>query len=433
MAWNEAACQKDYGVRRMQMRRYWLSIIIVVLAISGIGTYYSFGRLNHLPEYRLETIQGDSKEGAAVQLLGGYRGDMNYEYLEVSTRGSEYGGLNKNLRVEFSEFGPELYRQADFEQLLIDHKSFMRGKNNENSFYRDEEWVIYSDVSLNIKKSEAPVAVLQLNLLHEATDKITTFKQTFELPEPSINLYIEDVQRLNDKIYILVNKYYNSSKPKPREYEVFELDLASGTLLGNEKIAIGGSDKTDIQLKITDITPDVASAPTETIFFIASEVKVNKNGEEENIFSDKLSEKYYSYSYRTGLTSELPEMVSESNSDTEKLQSLQNDYLYFAEYGLDHITLSRYNVISQKYEHAYASVSSKQLGVDEIKAMQIKSNRVYLLVNQAGAAGAAVLDITTGDLLFTGRAALVDGKKDAMEDMNALHLSNLKIIENIKN
>ncbi|WP_169090358.1 hypothetical protein [Paenibacillus sp. PL91] len=415
------------------MRRYWLSIIIVVLAISGIGTYYSFGRLNHLPEYRLETIQGDSKEGAAVQLLGGYRGDMNYEYLEVNTRGSEYGGLNKNLRVEFSKFGPELYRQADFQQLLIDHKSFMRGKNNENGFYRDEEWVIYSDVSLNIKKSEAPVAVLQLNLLHEATDKITAFKQTFELPEPLNNLYIEDVQRLNDRIYILVNKYYNSSKPKPREYEVFELDLANGKLLGNEKIDIEGSDKPDIQLQLADITTDVSSAPTETIFFIASEMKVNKNGEEEDIFSDKLSEKYYSFSYRTGLMSELPEMISQSNGDTKKSRSLQVDYLYFAEYDPEHLTLKRYNPQTKKYENAYATVSAEQLGVDEIKKVQFGLNRLYILFNQAGVPGTAVIDISNGKLLFTGRAAVVGDKEYEKKEINNLLLTNMKINETIKN
>ncbi len=84
------------------MRRYWLSIIIAVLAVSGIGSYYAFARQNYLPEYKLETMQGDPQEGAAVTLSGSYYGDMRSEPLKVNTAGSEYGGLNTNFRIKLT-------------------------------------------------------------------------------------------------------------------------------------------------------------------------------------------------------------------------------------------------------------------------------------------------------------------------------------------
>lgn len=401
------------------MRRYWLSIIIAVFAVSGIGSYYAFARQNYLPEYKLETIQGDPKDGEAVTLTGSYYGDMRSESLKVNTAGSEYGGLNTNLRIKLTG-SPWYYRQPDIRQLLNDHKSFMRGKGNMNGFYRDEEWVIYSDVSLKNKGSEAK---LQLTLLDEATDKVSTFQQSYELPKEPRYINIEDVQRIGNKIFLLVKKFYIDIKSTEVEYDIIVMDSASGKLLRNEKLDNWSSHAED-QMEVNIILTDRPSAPTETIFFHIS----NKD-------YDKLSEKYYSYSYRTGMLTELPDMgwQSASAEDGGSYTSLQNDYFYFAEFGLDHITLSRYGLNTKEQERAYASISAEQLGVDEIKSVQIGSNRVYLLFNQAGVPGAAVLDLTNGEVLFTGRTVEIGDVQEPEEEMKEnLHLINLEIFEKIK-
>lgn len=409
------------------MRRYWLSIIIAVLAVSGIGSYYAFARQNHLPEYKLETIKGDPKEGSAVTLLGNYYGDMRSEPLKVNTAGSKYGGLNTNLRIKLTGV-PWIYRQSDIRQLLKDHKSFMRGKGNMNGFYRDEEWVIYADVSLKNKGSEAK---LQLTLLNEATDKVSTFQQTYELPKEPSYIFVEDVQRVDDEIFILVKKFYNVYKPTEIEYEIVVMDLASGKLLRNEKLENWSSDSDDIQMQVGIILTDRPSAPTETILFNVNEMKIDKNT--GDVYSDKLSEKYYSYSYRTGILTELPDMGWQSADDAGRVISLQNDYFYFAEYGLDHISLSRYGLKTKEQERDYASVSAEQLGVDEIKSVQISSNRVYLLFNQEGIPGAAVLDLTNGKVLFTGRTVEIGDEQETEQEMKEnLHLLNLEIVEKIK-
>ncbi|KRE49319.1 hypothetical protein [Paenibacillus sp. Soil522] len=410
------------------MRRYWLSIIIAVLAVSGIGSYYSFGRQNYLPQYKLETIQGDPQESAAVTLSGSYYGDMRSEPLEVNTAGSEYGGLNTNLRLLLTK-SPWYYRQPDIQQLLIDHKSFMRGKGNMNGFYRDEERVIYADVSIKNKGSDTPLAALKLTLLHEAADKVSTLEQTYKLPKESEYIAVEDVQLIDDKIYLLVHKFYKNNKPV--NYEIVVMDLASGKLLRNEKFENWSSRTEDMQMQVGIILTDKPSAPSDTILFNVSEVKINKNT--RDVYSDKLSEKYYSYSYRTGLLTELPDTFWQSADDTDITISLQNDYFYLTEYGPDHIILSRYNIKTKKQERAYASVSAEQLGVDEIKSVQINSDRVYLLFNQAGIPGAAVLDLANGDAVFTGRTVEISDEQKTDEDMKEnLHLLNLEIVENIK-
>ncbi|HTG68639.1 MAG TPA: hypothetical protein VL921_05215, partial [Candidatus Udaeobacter sp.] len=403
---------------------YWLSIIIAVLAVSGIGAYYSFGRQNFLPEYKLERMQGDLKEGAAVTLSGHYYGDMSSEPVKVNTAGSEYGGLNTNLRIKLTG-SPWFYRHPDIQQLLKDHKSFMRGKGNMNGFYRDEEWVIYSDVTLRNKGSETPLAALKLTLLHETTDKVSTLEQTYKLPKEPSYIYVEDVQRIDDEIFILVKKFYNNINPSEIEYEIVVMDLASGKLLRNEKLENWSSHTEGMQMQAGIILTDRPSAPTETILFNVSEVNISN--------SDKLSEKYYSYSYRTGLFTELPDTFWQSASNTGKTISLQNDYFYFSEYGPDHISLSRYNVMTNEQERTYVSVSAEQLGVDEIKSVQIGSDRVYVLFNQAGVPGAVALDLANGKVLFKGHTVEISKEQETDEEkIENLHLLNLEIFNKIK-
>ncbi len=115
------------------------------------------------------------------------------------------------------------------------------------------------------------------------------------------------------KFFYLSKNFITTYKSTEVEYEIVVMDLASGKLLRNEKLENWSSHTEDIQMQVGIILTDRPSAPTETIFFNVSEVKINKNT--GDAYSDKLSEKYYSYSYRTGLLTELPDMCWQSADD----------------------------------------------------------------------------------------------------------------------
>lgn len=137
------------------MRRYWLSILMVVLGVSGIATYYSYGRLDFLPDYKLETIQGDAKEGAVIELSGSQYLERRSEALNINFKGSEYYRSNENMRKNVLSGDSWFYKQPDIKQMIKDHKSFMRGKLNAQGFYRDEEWVVYAEVKAE-KRAQKP-------------------------------------------------------------------------------------------------------------------------------------------------------------------------------------------------------------------------------------------------------------------------------------
>jgi len=423
------------------MRRYWLSILMVVLVISGLATYYSYGRLNFLPDYKLETIQGDANEGAVIELSGSQYLERRSEALNINSKGSEYYRSNENIRKNVLSGDSWFYEKTDIKQMIKDHKSFMRGKPNAQGFYRDEGWVIYAEVKTEKKGSDAAIAIFQLQLLEESTDKVSKHKVTYELPKAvkttRVNNFsnnymnLVDVQRVDEEIHLLVSTYdyYNESS----RYEIFVIDMKSGKLLRNTNIESLGinttSNKKDVQVQIGHLGESSGqySTPSERILFIVREEKISQEDREANKAPETLSEKYFAYTYRTGLMTELTNLVIK-----EAWTSLQGDVYYVAEGGPEHITLSRYHLSTNKFEQAYAKLSADQLNVDEIKFPLIKSNRVYVMTNHADVAGASVLDLATGELLYTGRVAEIGNDKQTPEELKEnLHLNNMEIDEKI--
>ncbi|OMF24140.1 hypothetical protein BK133_23265 [Paenibacillus sp. FSL H8-0548] len=401
------------------MRRYWFSIMIAAIAVCGIGTYYSIGRQNQLPEYKLETVQGDAKEGAAVILSGSHYGNMRSNALDVSLEGSKYSFRNENFRKGILEANSYFYKNPEIQQLLNDHKSFMRSKGNSNGFYRDKEMVIYADMHAGSGRSNASNGYLQLSFLYEETGKVIDFKQINLDQQGNVSLYVEDVQRVDDEVHILFRKYSNTNIT---EYVVYVFNIKTAEQLRHSDVNRVSADGQVVTPDVSLIRTDSITDANDTIYFVerATSTLVEIGG-------------FYSYSYRSGLFTPLSEPLRYPSEVEFVSESLQNDLFYYAEASSDQVTLSRYDTVTKERKQAYAALSAAQLGADEIKRVLINSNRVYLLLNKAGNSGAAVLDIETGELLFTGFAAEVGEDKQTEEELREnLHLINLIIDENKK-
>lgn len=398
------------------MRRYWFSVALVLLMVSGIGTYYFIGNQHHMPEFHIETVQGDAKEGAAVVLSGSYYGDMRSEFLDVSVKGSEYYKEKVNFRIELLDANSWFYENLEMQQLLQDHKTFMRGKDNVNGFYRDEEMVIYADLSTSTRYTNAPKGKLQLSYLYEETGKVVRFKSI--AMGNSEDIYaIEDVQRVENEIHILFIMY----KEQRIDTAVYVFDMKTGKQLRKIDLSSQANEVRGSEVQLTNFQNDNRSSASNTVFFVGS----IGNGEDREVF-------FYSYSYLTGILTELEEPLREGRF---LVDSLQNELFYYVEIAPNVVTLSVYNTKTKERKRSYAAVTAEQLGVDEIKAAIIKSGRVYLyLLDHAGTSGAAVLDLEDGKLLFKGFIAQVSGDKLTEEERKEnLHLNNINIVQRLEN
>lgn len=407
------------------MKRYWISAVAVILAFSGIAVYYSIGTRNHLPDYKLETVQGNPEYGQAVGLTGSYYGDMRSEPLAVNMRGSEYGGKNLTFRHSFSKSW--LYDQSGIKALVDGHRSFMRGKKDFNGFYRDAERVIYAEAERVGDRSEEARIRISLDVLNEKSGKHSLIENTYPLQIAFDYLYIVDVQTVEDQVFILIQQLYFGTLPGGKE--LFVIDINNGKLLRNELIDTPESEGKEGQIEISIIKPRIFSDSSRHI--ILNERTANAAADEYGNSLDEVpaSMKLYSYDYVTGKVVHLPDHYSAAEGSLKRVHSLQNDIFYLAEFNPTSMRLSRYDLSSQKDEFAYTTIKAAAMGGDDIKSVQIAKDRVYVLLTKAERAIAAVLDLQDGKLLYSGKPAVVGDSSRTEEKLNALHLLNLEINE----
>jgi len=188
----------------MQMRHYWFSIVVTLLAVSGIGFYYSIGNQSDLPEYKIETIHGNSQEATDILFSGNYLKAMRSETIEVSTLGSRYGNFYRNFRTNLTEVNAGYYGQPEIKQLISKHKSFMRNKENWNGFYQDDELVLYIDISTDKRVLRDSASLVQLYILDIASDQVKSFNKIALNDEIR---FVVDVQRVENEVHILFRSY----------------------------------------------------------------------------------------------------------------------------------------------------------------------------------------------------------------------------------
>ncbi|MCA0754284.1 hypothetical protein KP806_04435 [Paenibacillus sp. N4] len=416
------------------MKRYWTSVVAVLLALSGIIVYYSIGTRNHLPEYKLETVQGNPVYGKAVNLSGSYFGNMRSEQLSVSMRGSVYRESNFTFRHYLADSGSWFYSQSGIKALVDKYSSFMRGKMNFDGFFRDKERVIYAEAERVGGRSEEAGVRISLDILDEKSGKESRIENTYPLKTAFDYLYLVDVQLVEDQVFLLVQQLYYEKPPGGKE--LFVIDINNGNLLRNELIHGPERGGNGGQTEISIIKPLIFSDTSQHIILderTSSDVIDGHRNSVEKAASaavdDEVPSKLYSFSYVTGEVVALPDHYSLAKKSGQRAYSLQNDMFYWAESDPASISLSRYDLALKKDDFDYTTITAEAIGGGVIKSVQISKDRVYVLLMKEERAMAAVLDLKDGMLLYSGKPAVVDDNSRSAEKLSAIRLLNLDVHE----
>lgn len=118
------------------MKRYICSIIIGMVVILSIGTYYVkvASSASGLPKYNFKTLEGSDKELDPVIIHGSLEVNPIYEPLTIESNQSIYA----SERSYFENLSG--IRDFQIERLIKEHRSFMRGRDSINSLYEDDDF-----------------------------------------------------------------------------------------------------------------------------------------------------------------------------------------------------------------------------------------------------------------------------------------------------
>ncbi|MCM3293426.1 hypothetical protein M3661_25300 [Paenibacillus sp. MER 180] len=408
------------------MKRYLFSIILGLCTLGILCTYYTYGAADHLPAYKLVTVQGDRKEGAGIELSGNY-GGIGSESLSINMEGSKY-----RSRETFRDQIFSVRSWRDFSegmgQLIRDHRQFMRGKSVPNGFYKDAEWLIYAKG--NIVQGQSPQKQYQLHvdLLNLKTNEEQQY--VTEIPTDSTfdYIYVNDVQRINDQLHVLIMQ---DKRDESSQYFDYVLDMKSGTLIEGKQVTHWkkNSANKDIEIEVSLLSNYIA--PNEYTVFQVQENKVTSRGD-YTYSSDPIAVHLYVYSYRTGKLSALPDpkqLDPKQKINSNKPYYLESNSLVYANFDENAIQLSRYNLSTGLEERDYVKIEASELGADRIQTVVQTNNRVSILMKKGSTHLVVIVDASNGKTRYVGQVTYEGPESERDKELGLLRLNNLNIRE----
>jgi hypothetical protein len=401
------------------VKRYLCSIIIGMVVILSIGSYYVkvASSASSLPKYTFKTLEGSDKELDPVIINATLQNGSNfYESLTIESNTTTYASERSYLENLTGRQGHEI------ERLVKEHRSFMRGRDSISSLYEDDDFLAYARVNSEYTKSGNMEAEFDIGLLEKKDEEETSFQ--IELPNQGriMNADVRDVQLVHSKLQVLTMNDVNSNNEKQtKEVHLYTIDVANKKVLSDKTLVsetFTYPDQVDFEMPI-DVAP---SQPNNMVF-----ISVIKGVNHEDGFKEKLKEsKLLSYNY-----------------ETEKLETVKKESLSLdmARSGYaDGKNLYTVEMKSGKYRIKTLDLSSQTLTNDteldiaankeEQYTAAFKNGRVYFLLNGMNQVGKTnkpakllIADIKTGKTLYKGETVINKKNSKSFE----LYIDDLEI------
>ncbi|MFE4075460.1 hypothetical protein [Peribacillus sp. YIM B13477] len=384
------------------MKRYLCSIIIGMVVILSIGTYYVkvASSASSLPKYTFKTLEGSDKELDPVIINGTIQnGSTFYEPLTIESNTTTYASERSYLENLTGR------QDQQIERLVKEHRSFMRGKDSISSLYEDDDFLAYARVNSEITNNGKMEAKFDIGLLEKKDEEETSFQIELPHQERIMNIDVRDVQLVHSKIQVLTMNDVNSNIEKQtKEVHLYTIDVANKKVL-NDKTLVSETftypNQVDVELP-TDVAP---SQPNDMVLISLIKGVNHEDGFKENLKESKL----LSYNYET----EKLETVKKGSLslDMERSGYADGKNLYVVEMKSGKYRIKTFDLSSQ----TLTKDTELDLAVNKKEHFAaIKNGRVYFLLGNEVDQGSLtykpvqllIADLKTGKTLYKGETVI---------------------------
>ncbi|MFJ7640035.1 hypothetical protein ACQKIC_02200 [Peribacillus sp. NPDC046944] len=382
------------------MKRYISSILIVVVMILSIGTYYAqvTSYASNLPKLTFKTIEGDETELESVLVSGMY----------------EEGSSNESFRLESNQLKYEKersyyenllgYYDPNYNRLVKEYRSFMRGKAFIETYYEDQDNLTIVTMNGDDKNGK-----YSLNFIIDSLAKKNKEEKSFEIDVPEQakyeNIIVRDVQFVQSKLQILTQNDVKTDNEKDTdEIHLYTIDLAGKKVVADETLL---SETFDSSNEGHFAMPSKVDRGMANHVFLLALVK-GRYSEEGGFTEKKRESSLYAYHYDTKKL----EKIKIPNEKDITFESVESDFsvdgetLYVTgwEEGMMHILT--FDIDKQKVINDYKPGS--------VDFTEIKDGRIFAIT----ADELLIVDAKTGKTLYRGK--LVKDSHDQKKDKNYL-------------
>ncbi|MEC2055822.1 hypothetical protein I6J18_03280 [Peribacillus psychrosaccharolyticus] len=399
------------------MKRYISSIVLILILIGSIGTYYGTqaASVANLPRYEFKTIEGNEKELKPVILDGVYKKDGLYEPLTFEGNQLTYKRENsyvENLNGYYVEI----------EKLLKKYKPFMRGKHDREALYEDGDFLAYASVT-NHYRNEKYSATFEVSLLEKKNKEEFSFE--LDVPEQEKISYsrILDVQLIDSKLQVVANNQIDS-QDQIEEIHVYVIDLANNKVINDELILSETTNDISLEIEYPYNTKTIG----ESHVFLYSVAKGHYSESGEFVPKETVLNKY---DFETGKVETITVPKKFVNVDNDIFYDTNNIYFYEVRDHRVHMTtfdLSSQTILGEKSFDLVNDNNNFQF--------LIKNERVYILAENDyhhetkanNSVSILIADLETGNTLYKGETK-VKSKNEKSVENDGLSIHDLQVNE----
>ncbi|WP_338554418.1 hypothetical protein [Paenibacillus sp. KS-LC4] len=405
------------------MKRYITTLALVLLAAAGFSTYYAFGSADHLPEYRLETLEGDANEAANLVLDGSYIGGKGSQPIKLSVQGIEYRSRESLYDAYITNARSWFDEQTGVKELIEQYPDFMRGKGEIRGLFANKEWAAYAEIPYESSTGQSGKNI-NVDILNRNTGEAIDYTIPLSILSPEglrEQAYIADVQLQEDLLHVLVyqNVIGGAVKAASQHYD-YIIEKNSGELLSSAAIEFIDESGNKLSPDSYESVQSFNAEPKD--YYVFSSVK--KTTEPNRNISIEIIG-MYAYSYKSGNVIRLSNQALQRNNKRSEPQYMTGDQLYFTSYNRESIQVTSFSLETGERMEESLFLTLKQLEADEIKTSFMRADRLFILYANRNKLNVAVLNIKTGEQLYKGEVAASGNEQEQQIALSDISLHSI--------
>lgn len=388
----------------MAMKKYWKTILISLIIVTTIGTYYMQQAIAKNISFKIESTSGNKGEIDNLIIHAIYQSRDIYSRLDISKDGSsnQSGSFIGELKGR--------YYPGMFQKYIQEHRKFMRGKEaNPGQYFEDEDRLIYTIFSN--KEGRGDSFTLQIDIL----DKNTNESSSFEINMPDQVRYDwineSDVYVENGKIKILATSNLNNEE----ELHLYTVDENKKELEQDSIIAKIESE--ELSRANIYIFNEYNKVQNENYFlYMVEKYKYLEDGERKTISSPM-----YLYNY---LNNEVKEWTIPAELKPYKNWIiLQGTDIFIPVRSTNGLVLNRYNIEKNQWEEPVSFKYPSIANAKEKPSIQITDGKLYLIDRVSDGHLFLIGDLRTGESLYEGN--IIIENKDKLDADYSLYIEQI--------
>ncbi|RAZ79290.1 hypothetical protein [Planococcus halotolerans] len=394
------------------MKKYWKSIAVIIGIILSIGTFYVNSAISaeHYPVLTVQTVNGDVEEMESLIIEGAYRNlsSMNYlgTDLKITAQGSSYNSPSLLDRVTG-------YYPTVIKELKEANRSFMRGKSlAANQYFEDNQFLAYANIDQKISSLGSSKFNFEISVLNKADDEVNSFTLKVPVEDGLDHVFLEDVQLVKDKIYLITQNMTIKNDDFNDEKRVYEIDRISQKLTNQEALLKFTQWKESLHTHI-QLVEGSPTAATEHIIMVKTEDTVMEDTESTRVTDSKQEIISYNLASKVTETINIPGLNLEEN----QLSFVKGSTIYFTRVEEQELIVTPYQLGANQVEQDYRIQLRSTIDNEHIESpiISVEEDKLYVVSRQIDSnfnGDVAVVDIKTGEPLFEGQITLGNSSEE---------------------